>query len=608
MTPGKIKTKHPLMTQPSDPAVSFFIIRSMPDATDFITSIAPEAVELGEDHLVFPDGILLPLSARGTGLPGMSDRPWARLSADLFYTNLPLFYSLTLHRELPDTLRGSLRARRTLFEGLMLALAEKTGRRPSMAERAADSAMDAAESYLSLGQPAYRVALMAGLFAERDGFAQAEAARRTIEAALRARGLTAQRLTYIPERALHHFQPGGQLFPGLDEPLLFLEEALPLLSAPARQVLPAEDSVWIGTHARDGRDVHFSFTTGFDSSLPPPPHATTLILGEPGSGKTTLLRWIMLQRLLQGRTVISIDPEGENNRLCEAVGGRVIPANVPEDRDTCLIHPLQAGDPAGMLLAVRFLVASLAGESVLSPGVQAALHEAVKGRWARRPGAMSIANLVETLATVNSVDAGVPMALLRPYMRGGLWEGFFDRPQALLSPQFPAGQWSNFDLSSLREENRAIVHAVLAWFLYHAVTVGKRSIDIFIDEGWRLLRTGPFADLLDELGRRARKRGVGVTLITHLPADLMKTPTSLSMASTAFIGRLAPEEAFAFFRSLGVPEGEARRNAETVSRLPPRVFLAAPAGGRGALFPVMVRIPPVWLAFWEKLGATGVLR
>jgi len=69
-------------------------------------------------------------------------------------------------------------ARRTVFEGFMMALAEKTGRRPSMAER-----------------------------------------------------------------ALHHFQPGGRLFPGLDEPTLFLEETLPLLPAPSRQVLPAEDSV-----------------------------------------------------------------------------------------------------------------------------------------------------------------------------------------------------------------------------------------------------------------------------------------------------------------------------------------------------------------------------
>ena len=622
-----------LPTRTDHPSVFFYIMHPMPEPQDqFAASIASEAVEVLEDHLLFPDGYLLPLSARGSGVPGMADRPWSRLSADVFYPNLPVIYSLALRRQPPDVLRGSLRARRTFFEGFMMALAEKTGRRPSMAERSADHAMDAAESELTFGKPAFQIALMTGLFVERNRFEEAEAARRVIESNLRARGLTAQRLFYIAERALHHFQPGGKLFPGLDEPTLFLEETLPLLPAPSRQVLPADDSVWIGTHARDGRDVHFSFTKGLDPAVPPPPHATTLILGEPGAGKTSLLRWIMLQRLLQGRTVISIDPEGENNKLCEAVGGKVVPAGIPDNKETCLIHPLQGENPAELLLATRFLIAALAGESVLSPGVQAALHEAVKRRWERRPGPMSIAEFVETLGTINAPEAAMPLALLRPFMRGGLFEGFFDRPKALLSPHtfaplsagFPAGQWWNFDLSSLREENRAIVHSVLAWFLYHAVTIGKQppvlpkehwdnvsaveGMDIFIDEGWRLLRSGPFTDLLDELGRRARKRGVGVTLITHLPADLMKNPTSLSLASTAFIGRLGPDEAFSFYRSLGIPESEARKNAETTSRLPPRVFLAAPSGGRGALFPVLVSIPQAWIQFWKQLGATGVPR
>ena len=49
---------------------------SEPKENPFITSIAPEAVELGEDHLVFPGGVLLPLSARGAGVPGMPDRSW----------------------------------------------------------------------------------------------------------------------------------------------------------------------------------------------------------------------------------------------------------------------------------------------------------------------------------------------------------------------------------------------------------------------------------------------------------------------------------------------------------------------------------------------------
>jgi hypothetical protein len=54
---------------------------------------------------------------------------------------------------------------------------------------------------------------------------------------------------------------------------------------------------------------------------------------------------------------------------------------------------------------------------------------------------------------------------------------------------------------------------------------------------------------------------------------------------------------------MGVAEAEARRNADQVSRLPPHTFLAAPSGGRGALFPVLVVIPKNWLEFWKQLGA-----
>jgi len=46
--------------------VFFYIIRPMPQPQDqFAASIASEAVEVLEDHLLFPGGYLLPLSARG---------------------------------------------------------------------------------------------------------------------------------------------------------------------------------------------------------------------------------------------------------------------------------------------------------------------------------------------------------------------------------------------------------------------------------------------------------------------------------------------------------------------------------------------------------------
>jgi len=48
----------------------------MSDPQDqFAAAIASEAVEVLEDHLFFPGGYLLPLSARGSDVPGMADHP-----------------------------------------------------------------------------------------------------------------------------------------------------------------------------------------------------------------------------------------------------------------------------------------------------------------------------------------------------------------------------------------------------------------------------------------------------------------------------------------------------------------------------------------------------
>lgn len=60
-----------------------------------------------------------------------------------------MIYSLAVCREPPDFLHGSLCARHMLFEGFMLTLVEKVGRGPSMAERSADHALDAADKFQS---------------------------------------------------------------------------------------------------------------------------------------------------------------------------------------------------------------------------------------------------------------------------------------------------------------------------------------------------------------------------------------------------------------------------------------------------------------------------
>lgn len=568
--------------------------------------VAPEALEIGEDSLIFPESVVFPLSVR---FPvnhngGKHNISWA----DFTKAPVPVVYSVALRKELPGQVGRQLRSKRTLMEGILLALAEKGGRRPSIAEQVVDQQLDVAESRLALGEHAFTAFVMANYHVPKHAAEQGKEIRGMLSTGLQAKGAIPQRFIYVAEKALEHSQPGGILFTKDTENGPFMmEEVLPLLPPPSRQVLPAPDAVWIGTHAREGRDVYYSFTRGFDPGAEQPPHATTLILGEMGSGKTTLMRSMLIQRLLQGRTVITLDPEGEYNIICEEMGGNVVSMGIPEDPQMCLLHPLKGETPEEMLLAAKFLISTLRGEPTAEE--YAILHDAIQKHFEKNnKQELSVTELRELLAVQNTSFASSMVSVLRLYSSGGIFEGLFDRPKALLSLDIfredSQVKWINFDLSQLREENRAVVYLIMTWFLYHAVTVGRYAFDIFIDEGWRLLSSsGVFRDVLDELGRRARKRGIGIVLTTHLPGDLFVSSTVLNLASNAFVGRLGISEAFSFLRAMGTPEGEARQKAEVIAGLPPRTFLAIPAGKRSSIFPVNVIVPDLWFDLWKKVGA-----
>jgi hypothetical protein len=132
-------------------------------------------------------------------------------------------------------------------------------------------------------------------------------------------------------------------------------------------------------------------------------------------------------------------------------------------------------------------------------------------------------------------------------------------------------------------------------------------MDVFIDESWRLLQSAAFSSLLDELGRRARKRGVGIVLATHLTGDLIgqhRQSSSLGFATAAFVGKMSKEEAYKLYSHMGLSETEAVKNAELTATLPPRTFLATPSSGRGAAFRVNVTVPPLWLEFFKQINAS----
>jgi len=573
---------------------------------DYLRRVAPEAIEEETDLVRFPGrAVLLPITVRAEKLlPGDARRPWQRLTVEHFTAaGYPAWYSLALVKLLPGEAQGKLRTRRAATEALLSLFEQRLGRRPNPAEVQQVEHMSRVEGDLSRGRDVFRMHLLAAWVVPERWAGEAERSRRALEGHIRAAGLIPQRLTFVAAEALRHLPPGGRYEAGTEPSFVFADDVRALLPAPARRIPPPDDAVWLGRHERRGEDVYFSFRQGLDPTGEHPTHAIVLLLGEQGSGKTTLMRTMLLQRLLQGRAVLSLDPEGENDDLVRALGGEIVPVRTPDDPETCILHPLTGETPEEIFTAARFFLAAVLGESILGPAATAAVHHAVQALVARHPRRrmFTLTEFRDALSLTESPDGRVLAAGLGPYVRGGIWEGFFDRPKALLEPRLPAGVWRNFDLTRLREDTRRIVMATLGWFLHRVVTVGRQAVDVFVDEGWLMLRMPAFRGLLDELGRRGRKRDVGIVFVTHLPADLVRDGiTSLSLASTAFVGRLPPEAAEGLYRAFGWDETYARRLATETARLPRGVFMAVPPTGRGHAFPVRVMPPPGWL---ERFGS-----
>ena len=575
---------------------------------EYQRAVAPESLNLEPDdfvHLARAD--FLPLTISGGGIPGSKQRIWSHISADTFLGRFPVAYSLLLNAERPAEVKARFTGKLTLYQGLLQAASQKFGRTPTLHEQANINDMKIAEARADERSTLFKTCILLGIYCPKDEIETGQQQRWDLEGYLRQMQLQPQRLYYEPYKALLHLQPGGLAFPAKDPPVLFEEEAVNLIPRLSCPKFPANDAVWIGRHQTEATEVFYSFKYGLTSQ--PIPTSLITVLGAPGEGKTYLMRSLLVQRLLMGRTVVTIDPEGENNKLCAALGGTVIPTHVPEDPDTCLMHPLEgplhpehAGYPAQVLENLCFVLKVVHGESAVTPGIENLLGLAILEIWKDRKGSITLTDLVEKCASLTSPDVGIALSLLQPYAQGGINSGYFDRPKALLAPDFEAGTWINFDLSSMQENTRSktIVYIMLAAFLREAVTIGRNPMDIFIDEGWVLLKSKVFRDMVDELGRRARKRDVAVVLTTHLPSDFLGHETSLNLATNSFIGRMQKSQALAYLESLGIPAETAQATATVIDKLNPYHFVAVPAGYNAKPFQVRVVIPSTWLKLFEK--------
>lgn len=564
-----------------------------------ISEIYPQSVELDDRGviLVSQQGAVALLTIRDTD-PDQTLPALPRL--------VPAgFYQATIEPVTPVAAVQAAQARRTLWQGFLQYTAERLGRIPTAAEARKERRLDWLLSRLQEGSRLYRCQILLALGVPglpgqdpEEIRAAALQQRARLAERLRAAGYMPQIFAYIPLEGYQALFPHGPLheaghFFRVDEGVE------PLLPIPEPLSPPRPGAVYLGESERGS--LFFAPESGLWGV--PLPHGSTIILGEMGSRKTTLRRVLAMGRWLWGRAILTLDPKGEDRVLVEALGGRQFRLRPPEEEDRCWMHPF-AGltRPEELFLAVRTFWSAVIrspwpaeGDAVLN---RVLLELRREGRMSS--GTLRLRDLAEALARegARSPVAATMAAMLAPYAEGGVLSGYFDRPRADLDRfEIAPGDWISFDLSGLRDETaRSIAVYALSWFLYRAVLRERQlPLDVFIDEGWRLLTAG--SSLPDELARELRGRGGTLTLITHLPGDLSGTVVG-SLASFAFLGRMPARTARDFLEGMGVPDAEAL--SASVPALPPGTFLALAAAGRGQPAILRLRFPESWLELFRR--------
>lgn len=564
-----------------------------------LLAVYPQHVELSEEGLALvEDRAVAFLSIRDVD-PDRDLPPLPRL--------IPAgFYLVDLEAVPPMRAVQEAQARRTLWQGFLQYTAERLGRTPTGAEARRERRLDWLMSRLQEGARLYRcqVTLAVGWPGApgRPPREEALRLRAVLAERLRAAGYLPQTFAFIPAEAYQALLPHG---PRHSAGHLFrVDEGVePLLPVPEPISPPRAGAVYLG-ESEEG-SIFFAPEDGLWGT--PLPHGSTVILGEFGARKTTLRRVLTLGRWLWGRAVLTLDPKGEDRELVEAVGGRRFALQPPEAPDRCWMHPF-AGirRPEELFFAVRTFWSGVLrapwppeGDAALDRAVRALEQEGRLGS-----GDVRLREVTEALAREGArfPVAAQMAAMLTPYVRGGVLEAFFDRERAELDRfEIRPGDWVTFDLSGIRDEQtRSLAMYAVTWFLFRAVlTAGQLPLDVFIDEGWRLFGMG--SALPDVLARELRGRGGTLTLVTHLPQDLQGSVLG-QMAGFAFLGRMPDSSARSFLEGMGAPKAE--EIAREVPALPPGVFLATAAAGRGRPARLQLRLPPEWLEQFRR----GALR
>jgi type IV secretory pathway VirB4 component len=299
-----------------------------------------------------------------------------------------------------------------------------------------------------------------------------------------------------------------------------------------------------------------------------------VILARSGAGKSYLAKLETLRWLYAGVESAIIDPEDEYATLCHAVGGtylhlgggvRINPFDLPivvlpDGRRTA---PPDALNRRALFLQTVIEVL-LGGEqsaqqrAVLDTAILATYQRAgitADARTWSRPAPL-LKDLAAVLSASKDEVARELGARLHPFVAGAFAE-LFAGPTSVQ----PDGHLVVFSLRDLPDELRPIglLLALDAVWRRVSTPVNRRPRLVLVDEAWLLMQHPAGARFLYRLANSARKRWVGLTVITPNIVDLTQSELGraiIANSTTQILLRQSPQAVDEVVVLFGLSEGE----------------------------------------------------
>lgn len=255
-------------------------------------------------------------------------------------------------------------------------------------------------------------------------------------------------------------------------------------------------------------------------------NANSIVFAQSGSGKSYATKVEILRQLMQGTSVIVIDPEREYKLLTDSVKGTYIKLSTNSKQK---INPFDISTKSKQKRDISEHVQDLTEiVSLMVEGLdakeKAALDKALlnmyRNKKAKQPLLRDLYHelrLLEQLKLCERLDR---------FITGSLANVFNKPSNVSLDNRLVV-----FDIKDMPESMRQLMVLIISNYVQNEVKTNPRKRLLVIDEGWLLLEHEESARFIAGLVRRARKYYLGVSIISQQANDFLKNDYGRAIAS-----------------------------------------------------------------------------